>query len=130
MLLIIMDRLNALESQSIYILREAYNKFRHLCMLWFIGKDSTVLLWLTRKSFFGHVPFPLVHIDTSFKIPEMIQYSDELALKWQLNMIYGQNEQALKEKITFPDGKISKIECCKLLKTGYYKHERKQYNLA
>ena len=42
-------------------------------MLWSIGKDSTVLLWLARKAFFGHVPFPLVHIDTSFKIPEMIR---------------------------------------------------------
>ena len=37
-----------------------------------IGKDSTVLLWLARRAFFGHVPFPLVHVDTSYKIPEMI----------------------------------------------------------
>ena len=47
----------------------------HLGMLWSIGKDSTVLLWLARKAFFGHVPFPLIHIDTSFKIPEMIAVS-------------------------------------------------------
>ena len=47
-------------------------------MLWSIGKDSTVLLWLARKAFFGHVPFPLIHIDTSFKIPEMIAYRDRL----------------------------------------------------
>ena len=50
--------------------------FRSSRMLWSIGKDSTVLLWLARKAFFGHVPFPLVHIDTSFKIPEMIAYRD------------------------------------------------------
>ena len=48
-------------------------------MLWSIGKDSTVLLWLARKAFFGHVPFPLVHIDTSYKLPEMIAYRDRLA---------------------------------------------------
>jgi sulfate adenylyltransferase subunit 2 len=56
--------LSALESQSVYILREAFNRFERPAMLWSIGKDSTVLLWLARK-FFGHIPFPLVHIDTS-----------------------------------------------------------------
>ena len=61
--------LRALEDQSVYILREAYKNFDNLCMLWSMGKDSTVLLWLARKAFFGHVPFPLVHIDTSYKIP-------------------------------------------------------------
>ena len=74
-----------LEHRSVHILREAYASFRSLCMLWSIGKDSTVLLWLARKAFFGHVPFPLVHIDTSFKIPEMIAYRDRLAAEWSLH---------------------------------------------
>ncbi|HEX3011824.1 MAG TPA: sulfate adenylyltransferase, partial [Syntrophomonadaceae bacterium] len=52
-----MDHLDQLEAQSIYILREAYKKFGKLGMLWSIGKDSTVLLWLTKKAFFGHSPF-------------------------------------------------------------------------
>ena len=73
-----MDYLSKLESQSIYILREAFNKFENLAMLWSIGKDSTVLLWLARKAFFGHVPFPLVHVDTTYKIPSMIEYRDRL----------------------------------------------------
>ena len=60
-----------------------------------------MLLWLTRKAFFGHVPLPLVHIDTSYKIPEMIVYRDRLAKEWKLNMIYGQNTEALKAKQTF-----------------------------
>ncbi|MBL8013374.1 MAG: sulfate adenylyltransferase, partial [Candidatus Omnitrophica bacterium] len=51
-----MDKLDQLESQSVYILREAYREFKSLVMLWSIGKDSTVLLWLARKAFFGHVP--------------------------------------------------------------------------
>lgn len=86
-------------------------------MLWSIGKDSTVLLWLARKAFFGHVPFPLIHIDTSFKIPEMIAYRDRLATEWGLNIIYGQNEAALAAKRTFPDGAVDRITCCSLLKT-------------
>lgn len=112
-----MNHLDKLENKSIHIIREAYRQFPNLCMLWSIGKDSTVLLWLTRKAFFGHVPMPLVHIDTHFKIPEMIVYRDKLAKQWKLDMIYGENTEALNKKETFPNGKISRIQCCKNLKT-------------
>ena len=112
-----MNQLDQLESRSIHILREAYREFKSLCMLWSIGKDSTVLLWLARKAFFGHVPFPLVHIDTGFKIPEMIQYRDRIAREWKLNMVVGQNVEALREKRTFPDGALDRIACCRTLKT-------------
>jgi sulfate adenylyltransferase subunit 2 len=112
-----MDRLEELENHSVYLLREAYSNFKDLCMLWSIGKDSTVLLWLAKKAFFGHVPIPLVHIDTSYKIPQMIRYRDELAAKWKLTMIYGQNKKALKAKKTYPDGALTRIECCASLKT-------------
>lgn len=112
-----MDHIERLEARSVHVFREAYANFKNMCMLWSIGKDSTVLLWLARKAFFGHVPFPLVHIDTNYKIPEMIEYRDKLAKKWKLDMIYGQNEEALENKQTFPDGKATRIECCRLLKT-------------
>jgi len=129
-----MDRLDQLENQSIYILREAYSQIENLAMLWSIGKDSTVLLWLARKAFFGHVPFPLIHIDTSFKIPEMIAYRDKLALEWKLTMIVGQNEAAINAKQTFPDGKIERAECCQALKTKALKDtlsgEGKRYRLS
>src|SRR5439155_12386066 len=98
-----MDHLDQLEQQSVYIFREAFRHFERLCMLWSIGKDSTVLLWLARKAFFSHVPFPLVHIDTSYKLPEMIQYRDRLAMEYKLHMVVGQNEEALAEKDTFPN---------------------------
>jgi sulfate adenylyltransferase subunit 2 len=111
------DQLDQLESRSVHILREAYSAFPQLGMLWSIGKDSTVLLWLTRKAFFGHVPFPLVHIDTSFKIPEMIAYRDRLAAEWGLNILYGQHREALAERRTFPDGAVDRLTCCGLLKT-------------
>ena len=112
-----MDHLDILENKSVHILREAYSELGKLCMLWSIGKDSTVLLWLARKAFFGHVPIPLVHIDTHHKIPEMIEYRDRLAAEWNLDMIYGENTDALDRKETFPDGKVSHIDCCMKLKT-------------
>jgi sulfate adenylyltransferase subunit 2 len=112
-----MDHLDTLEATSIYILREAYANFKNLGMLWSIGKDSTVLLWLVRKAFLGHVPFPLIHIDTHYKIPEMIEYRDNLTRQWRLDMIVGTNWEALEQKRTFPDGAVDRITCCGLLKT-------------
>ena len=112
-----MDHLQELESKSVYILREAYSNFKNLGMLWSMGKDSTVLLWLTKKAFYGHVPFPLIHIDTHYKIPEMINYRDTLTREWHLPMVVGSNEEALAQKQTFPDGNVDRIACCSLLKT-------------
>lgn len=112
-----MDHLSRLEHGSVHILREAYRSLERLGMLWSIGKDSSVLLWLCRKAFFGHVPFPVMHVDTTFKIPEMIEYRDRLALEWKLDLRYATNEQAISAKQTFPDGAVDRISCCRLLKT-------------
>lgn len=112
-----MEHLKELEYRSVYILREAYANFKNLGMLWSMGKDSTVLLWLARKAFFGHVPFPLIHIDTHYKIPEMIQYRDRLVREMKLTMVIGENREALQDKRTFPDGAVDRLTCCKLLKT-------------
>jgi sulfate adenylyltransferase subunit 2 len=126
-----MDHLEQLEQQSVYIFREAYKHFNNLCMLWSIGKDSTVLLWLARKAFFGHVPFPLVHIDTSFKLPEMIEYRDKLAMEYRLHMVVGQDKASLEAKQTFPDtrhlpdgdpNKLTRLQCCARLKTAALKN--------
>lgn len=117
-----MDQLSQLESLGVHILREAYANFRNLCMLWSIGKDSTVLLWLARKAFYGHVPFPLVHIDTHYKIPEMIEYRDKLTREWKLPMVYGENKAALDAKQTYPDGNVDRITCCRLLKAEALKN--------
>ncbi|MCA9513398.1 MAG: sulfate adenylyltransferase subunit 2 [Myxococcales bacterium] len=108
------DHLRELENQSVYILREAYKHFKSLCMLWSIGKDSTVMLWLARKAFFGHVPMPLVHIDTSYKIPSMISYRDDLARRWGLTMVVGQNRAALADGMNHTRGRLT---CCSALKT-------------
>ena len=114
-----MAQLDELEEQAVYIFREAYRHFGQLCMLWSIGKDSTVLLWLARKAFFGHVPFPLVHIDTSYKVPSMIEYRDRLAREWGLTMVVGQNRQALAEGMNHEKGRLT---CCRALKTDALKH--------
>src|SRR6266478_2747971 len=105
-----MDHLSKLENQSIYVLREAFNKFKNLAMLWSIGKDSTVLLWLARKAFFGHVPFPLVHVDTTYKIPSMIEYRDRLVRDWKLELVVGKNEEVLRRGATFPNGKATRAK--------------------
>ncbi|PCJ15955.1 MAG: sulfate adenylyltransferase [Candidatus Cloacimonadota bacterium] len=118
----ITDPLDKLEAQSIFILREAYYHFKDLGMLWSIGKDSTVMLCLAKKAFLGHVPFPLIHIDTHYKIPEMIEYRDQLVKEWGLQMIVGQDTESLKTKQTFPDGNIGRLECCKRLKTSALKN--------
>lgn len=108
--------LDALENQSIYIVREAYQKFKRLAILWSIGKDSSVMLWLLRKAFFGHVPIPCVHVDTGYKIPEMIEFRNRLARDWGLQLVVAQNSKALNQGETFPEGRITRVECCTLLK--------------
>ncbi|URZ08998.1 sulfate adenylyltransferase subunit CysD [Clostridium felsineum] len=109
-----MDHLDRLEAESIYILREAYKHFGKLGMLWSIGKDSTVMLWLAQKAFFGNCPFPLIHVDTTHKIPEMIKFRDEVAKKYDLNLIVHTNRQALDDGMGPHKGRL---ECCKALKT-------------
>ena len=108
-----MNHLDELESKSIFIIREAYKQFKKVAILWSIGKDSSCLLWLVRKAFYGKVPFPVVHIDTGYKFPEMIKWRDEYAKKWGLNLIVGQNKEAIEAGMN----PKNKLECCTALKT-------------
>ncbi|MGE4280786.1 MAG: sulfate adenylyltransferase subunit CysD [Magnetospirillum sp.] len=109
-----MNHLDALENESVYIFREAFNRLDKIAMLWSIGKDSNVMLWLARKAFFGHVPFPVLHVDTSYKIPEMIEFRDRMAKEWNLNLVVGQNRQALAAGMSPDQGRVN---CCSALKT-------------
>ena len=75
-----LNHLQALEAESLYILREAVAEFARPVMLYSIGKDSSVMLRLAQKAFYpGKIPFPLLHIDTSYKFPEMIAFRDAYA---------------------------------------------------
>src|SRR5882762_6637894 len=96
-----LNHLRALESESIHILREAAAEFARPVMLYSIGKDSSVMLRLAQKAFFpGKIPFPLLHVDTSYKFPELIVHQNREALE------QGANPFALGTQ-----------KCCGLLKT-------------
>ncbi len=122
-----MDYLDFLEGKSIFIIREAYYRFKNIAMLWSMGKDSTALLWLCRKAFFGQIPFPIIHIDTSYKFPQMYKFRDRLAKEWNLQLIIGRNEEKLKEGMGPHKG--SKLQCCTELKTNALKQVIEKYNL-
>ena len=79
------DPLGRLEAEAISILREAYRSATKPCMLWSIGKDSTALLWMVRKAFFGRVPFPVVQLETFMELPEVYAFRDELVEAWELD---------------------------------------------
>ena len=81
-----MDHLDELEAQSIYILREAFARLKKLALLWSLGKDSNVMIWLARKAFFGRVPFPALHVDTGKKFPEMYAFRDRYGKEWDLDL--------------------------------------------
>ncbi len=78
--------LDELEARAIYIMREAKRCVSPLGMLWSMGKDSTALLWLARKAFFGRVPFPVILLDTEMELPEVYTFRDEIAALWDLDV--------------------------------------------
>jgi sulfate adenylyltransferase subunit 2 len=82
-----LDHLAALEAESVFILREAFNQIDRLALLWSLGKDSNVMIWLARKAFFGRVPFPVVHLDTEAEFAEAYAFRDRYAAEWGLTLI-------------------------------------------
>jgi len=111
-----LSHLKALEAESIYILREAAAEFARPVMLYSIGKDSSVMLRLAQKAFFpGKIPFPLLHIDTSYKFPEMIQFRDWYARHIGAELIVHQNREALAAGAN--PFSLGTQKCCGLLKT-------------
>src|SRR5437660_6347704 len=88
-----LSHLRLLEAESIHILREVASEFERPVMLYSIGKDSSVMLRLAQKAFFpGPIPFPLLHIDTSYKFPEMIQFRDSYARQIGAELIVHRND--------------------------------------
>lgn len=84
-----MEHLDKLEAQSIYIFREAFYAVdkKKLAMLWSFGKDSTVMIWLARKAFFGRIPFPLIHCDTELEMDEVYAFRDRYVQEWSIDFI-------------------------------------------
>jgi sulfate adenylyltransferase subunit 2 len=111
-----LDHLRALEAESIHILREVVAEFERPVMLYSIGKDSSVMLRLAQKAFHpGPLPFPLLHVDTTYKFREMIEFRDRTAKAVAARLIVHTNEEAIAEG-TQPF-KVGTQRCCGLLKT-------------
>ena len=111
-----LNHLQALEAESIHILREVVAEFSHPVMLYSIGKDSSVMLRLAQKAFYpGKIPFPLLHIDTSYKFPEMIRFRDAYAKEVGAELIVHQNRGALEQGAN--PFALGTQKCCGLLKT-------------
>ena len=93
--------LKKLEAESIFIFREIVAEFEKPVMLYSIGKDSTVLLHVARKAFHpGRIPFPLLHIDTTWKFQDMIRFRDELVQRHGLNLIVHTNQAGVADNVT------------------------------
>ena len=92
--------LKQLEAESIHIFREVAAEFDNPVMLYSVGKDSSVLLHLARKAFApGKIPFPLLHVDTTWKFHEMISFRDEIAKKHDLNLLVHINPEGVKMNV-------------------------------
>jgi sulfate adenylyltransferase subunit 2 len=110
------DHLRMLEAESIHIMREVAAEFASPVMLYSIGKDSSVLLRLAQKAFFpGAIPFPLLHVDTTYKFREMIDFRDWQAAAIGARLIVHTNTDAIADG-TQPFA-VGTQRCCGLLKT-------------
>ena len=96
-----LTHIKQLEAESIHIIREVAAEFEKPVLLYSIGKDSSVLLHLARKAFFpGRLPFPLLHVDTTWKFREMIAFRDRVAREYGLDLIVHTNTQGVADNVT------------------------------
>ncbi|HEV8146167.1 MAG TPA: sulfate adenylyltransferase subunit CysD [Bryobacteraceae bacterium] len=110
------SHLRSLEAESIHIFREVAAEFQRPVMLYSIGKDSSVMLRLAQKAFYpGPIPFPLLHVDTTYKFHEMIEFRDRQAAELGVRLLVHTNTEAIKRK-TNPI-LLGTERCCGLLKT-------------
>jgi sulfate adenylyltransferase subunit 2 len=111
-----LPHLDALEAESIHIIREVVAESSRPAMLYSIGKDSSVMLRLAQKAFYpGKIPFPLLHVDTGFKFHEMIEFRNRICSELGVKLIAHTNWEAKKEGAN--PWKLGTTRCCGLLKT-------------
>ncbi|MEI9814494.1 MAG: sulfate adenylyltransferase subunit CysD [Acidobacteriota bacterium] len=111
-----LSHLQTLEAESIQIMREVAAEFQRPVMLYSIGKDSSVMVRLAQKAFHpGPIPFPLLHVDTSYKFREMIEFRDKFCKDEGLNLIVHSNTNALEAGAN--PFRLGTERCCGLLKT-------------
>ncbi len=111
-----LGHLRLLEAESIHIMREVASEFQRPVMLYSIGKDSSVLLRLAQKAFHpAPIPFPLLHIDTTYKFREMIEFRDRYTAEIGAKLIVYTNREAIDDGAN--PFKLGTSRCCGLLKT-------------
>jgi len=111
-----LTHLQALEAESIHIIREVAAEFQRPVMLYSIGKDSSVMVRLAQKAFHpGPVPFPLLHVDTTYKFKEMIEFRDQFTAELGVKLIVHSNTVALEAGAN--PFRLGTERCCGLLKT-------------
>ena len=111
-----MTHLRALEAESIHIIREVAAEFQKPVMLYSIGKDSSVMVRLAQKAFYpGKIPFPLLHVDTTYKFQEMIEFRDRFCAEIGARLIVHTNTKAIEEGAN--PFRLGTQKCCALLKT-------------
>ncbi|MFC3123384.1 sulfate adenylyltransferase subunit CysD [Agaribacter flavus] len=121
-----MSHLKQLEAESIHIFREVAAEFDNPVMLYSVGKDSSVLLHLARKAFApGTIPFPLLHVDTTWKFKEMIEFRDRMAKEHNLNLLVHINQEGVENNINpFTVGSAKHTD---IMKTGALKQALNKY---
>jgi len=106
--------LKQLEEKSIYILRETKAKFKNPAMLWSMGKDSTCMLYLCKRAFFGKLPFPAINLDSGHDFPETYDFREKLTKEWGINLIIGKVKHEADQISGTTEG-LNKAECLKKL---------------
>ena len=111
-----LTHLRMLEAESIHILREVVAEFQRPVMLYYIGKDSSVMVRLAQKAFYpGRIPFPLLHVDTTYKFREMIEFRDRFCAEIGAKLIVRTNRAAIEAGAN--PFELGTQKCCGLLKT-------------
>src|SRR6188472_4340098 len=111
-----LTHLKQLEAESIHVIREVAAEFANPVMLYSIGKDSSVMVRLAQKAFYpGPIPFPFLHIDTTYKFREMIEFRDRFCASIGVKLTVHTNWQAIEEGAT--PFRLGTQKCCGLLKT-------------
>ncbi|AGB01493.1 sulfate adenylyltransferase subunit CysD [Methanoregula formicica] len=111
-----LSTIQALEAESIHIIREVAAEFENPVMLYSVGKDSSVMAHLAIKAFYPEkVPFPFLHVDTGYKFPEMYQFRDEFVRKNNLRLVVYRNDAAFNSGMNPLE--FGTVRCCAELKT-------------
>src|SRR4030095_6722574 len=111
-----LTHLRALEAESIHILREVAAEFERPVMLYSIGKDSSVMVRLAQKAFYpGKIPFPLLHIGTTYKVREMTECRARFTSEIRARLIVHTNRKPIEEGAN--PFRLGTQKCCALLKT-------------